>query len=218
MVTVATMPDLARFASSRVAACSGMFIAFGLGGPLLLALAVVPSLSTGRTDIMDIVVGLGLGLPGLIALALSSWTCNAANLFSTSLSLKSIFERVDRKFLAVLGGLLGAGLALGGIIDRFVPFLLFLGVIIPPIAAIYWLDSLRRYRSGYPPATQLPGYRKSAIIAWALSTAAGTISALGMIAVTGVPSLDATLTAIVAYGIADGWMGRSSMGGVSRLN
>src|SRR3546814_10354206 len=80
---------------------------------------------------------MGFGLPSLAMLLLSIWTINALNLYSAGLSLAATFPGIRQGVIIVAGGLIGCIFALLGIIDSFIPFLVTLGLIIPPIAAIY---------------------------------------------------------------------------------
>jgi len=100
-----------------------------------------------------------------------------------------------------IGGAVGGAFAVLGIIDSFVPFLLFLGILIPPIAAIYVIDAFITFRgcdAGESIAT-LPPVRWPAVLAWIGSLAV----ALGMerlgLTLTTVPMIDATIIATLSY-------------------
>ena len=161
-----------------------------------MLVAAVPALATGETDIMRIIVGFGLGVPALLVLILSTWTINAANLYSASLSLTATFPRVNQWKFTLLAGACGSLLAVAGIIDSFVSFLLVLGIIIPPIAAIYVIDAFNSYRT----ETAL---RWPAIVTWLFSVAIALLAYAGYFTLTTVPALDATLAATAIHG---GWM------------
>jgi cytosine permease len=193
MMTVATMPDLTRYVRSRSQALVGMLLSFPLATPLLMFVAAAPSLASGETDIMRIIVGFGLGVPALLVLILSTWTINAANLYSASLSLTATFPRVAQWKFTLLAGACGSLLAVAGIIDKFVSFLLLLGVIIPPIAAIYVIDAL----SSRSAATTV---RWPAIVTWLASAGIALLAYAGYFTLTTVPAADATLAATVIHG------------------
>jgi len=193
MMTVATMPDLTRYIRSRGQAVIGMVLSFVLATPLLMLVAAVPSLATGETDIMRIIVGFGLGVPALLVLVLSTWTINAANLYSASLSLTATFPRVQQWKFTLLAGACGSLLAVAGIIDSFVDFLLLLGVIIPPIAAIYLIDAFASRKA--ESAVSWP-----AVTTWLASAGIALLAYKGFFTLTTVPALDATLLATLIYG------------------
>jgi cytosine permease len=201
MLTVAAMPDLARYIRSARGAVTSMVLSFPIATPLLLIAAALPALATGETDIMRLVTMLGFGLPVLLILILSIWTINAANLYSASLSMSATFPKVREWVFICVGGVVGGGFAVVGIIDSFVPFLLFLGILIPPIAAIYVIDAVITFRGRDAGETiaSLPPVRWPAILTWIGSI----VVALGMerlgLTLTTVPMIDATIIAIIAY-------------------
>jgi len=96
----------------------------------------------------------GIGVAGLGLLLLATWTTNENNLYLSSLLLAAIFKRVLKWKLAVAGGMIGMVIALSGIADNFISFLLMLGVVKPPIAAIYVCDFFVLRRGAYE-ASQL---------------------------------------------------------------
>lgn len=202
MLTIAAMPDLSRYIRTRGGAVSAMALSFPIAAPLLMVLAALPALATGSTDIMALIVGLGFGVPALAMLVLSCWTINAANLYSASLSLTATFPRVPTWAFTLLGGAIGAGFALAGIIDAFIPFLLFLGLIIPPIAAIYVIDGFTRFRhlDAADSLRDMPRVYWPAIATWIVSVALALGASRLSFTLTGVPVFDATLIAATLYG------------------
>jgi len=195
MVGAATMPDLTRYAKSRKGAVIAMFVAYGLGAPLILACAAIPSLVTGEKDLMQIILGLGLGVPALFVLIFSTWTSNAANLYSAGLSLAATFKRIRPWRLTLSAGILGIVVALSGIIDFFVPFLISLGVLIPPIAAIYVVDFLFVVRRRYDlkDIDTRPAFRWQAFVSWIAGSAVGFATAKGVLTLTTISACDALI-------------------------
>lgn len=192
MMTVATMPDLTRYVRSGRQAVIGMALSFPFATPLLMFAAAATSLATRETDIMRIIVGFGLGLPALLVLVLSTWTINSANLYSASLSLAATFPRVAQWKFTLLAGACGSLLAVAGILDVFVTFLVLLGVIIPPIAAIYVIDAYFGVRGQ-------ESVRWQAVTTWLASTGIALAAYAGWYSLTTVPAADATLAAILIH-------------------
>jgi cytosine permease len=194
MLTVAAMPDLTRYIRSVRQSVLGMVLSFPVATPLLTMAAAIPVLATGDVDIMKLIIGFGLGVPALLVLILSTWTINSANLYSASLSLTATFPGVAQWKFTIVAGILGALLAVAGILDAFVSFLLLLGAIIPPIAAIYVIDALRGN------STQAPVHWP-AVVTWCVSAGIALLANAGYFTLTTVPALDATLVASLIYGI-----------------
>lgn len=197
MLAIAAMPDLSRFIRTERGAISAMVLSYPFATPLFGIISALIALATMQTDIMQLVVGYGLGAPALAVLLLSIWTINALNLYSAGLSMAATFPKVRPWIFTIAGGAVGCAFALMGIIDAFVPFLVALGLIIPPIAAIYVIDGLMVFAPGEGPR---PGrFRWEAIGVW-LGSLAVTLPATALgLSLTTVPTLDATLLAAVAY-------------------
>jgi cytosine permease len=179
-----------------------MLLSFPLAAPLLMLISALIALATGQTDIMQLVVAMGFGAPALLMLLLSVWTINALNLYSAGLSMAATFPAIRPWIFIVAGGAVGCTFALLGIIDSFVPFLIALGLVIPPIAAIYVIDGFIRFGRAAgtePPAP--PPIRWPAIGVW-LGSLAVTLPATRMgVTLTSVPALDATILAAGSYAL-----------------
>lgn len=197
MLTVAAMPDLSRFIRTERGAVTGMLLSFPFCAPVLMLVSALIALATGQTDIMRLVVGMGFGVTALAMLILSVWTINALNLYSAGLSMAATFPRMPQTAIIVVGGAIGCLFALLGIINSFIPFLIALGLIIPPIAAIYVIDAFMTFR-GQAETPSVP-VRWEAIGVW-LGSLAITFPATHFgWTLTTVPALDATIVAAGAY-------------------
>lgn len=198
MLAVATMPDLSRFIRSERGAVGAMVLSFPVATPLLMVISAVIALATMQTDIMQLVVGYGLGAPALAMLLFSVWTMNSLNLYSAGLSMAATFPKVPQWAFTIGGGAIGCAFALMGIINAFIPFLVTLALIIPPIAAIYVIDGLLLF-NGKAAAPVFRSFRWEAIAVW-LGSLAITLPATAYgVVLTTVPTLDATLLAAAAY-------------------
>lgn len=197
LLTVAAMPDLSRFIRTERGAVAAMLLSFPFCAPVIMLVSAVIALTTGQTDIMNLVVAMGFGLPALAMLVLSVWTINALNLYSAGLSMAATFPRLKQGMIIVIGGATGCLFALLGIINSFIPFLIALGLIIPPIAAIYVIDGFVTFRDGQDAPTKR--IRWEAIGVWVGSLAVTLPAMQAGWTLTTVPALDATLLVAVAY-------------------
>ena len=194
------MPDVARFCRTSwdgVKAVTGLAIGF----PLVFLAAAIPTIVTGEKDIMKIMIGLGIALPALFTLLFSTWTTNTANLYSTSMTLSTVFTRIKEWKITLAAAVLGTGLALLGIMEHFIPFLLLLGITTPPIGGIYLVDYFLLHRGHYDMESLKHGRRVSipAFVAWALSSLIGLAASYGKLTVTTVPAIDSLAVAGVVY-------------------
>nr|WP_279347200.1 cytosine permease [Govania unica] len=201
MVMVAAMPDVARYISGKGQAVLAMFISFTLAAPLILTAAAVPSLVTGESDLLKILMGLGFGVPALLVLVLSTWTANASNLYGAGLGLAATFIRIPQWKLMIGAGLAGMAIAMLGIVNHFIPFLLFLGILIPPVAGIYvafyilYPDKMKDVSE----ISKLPGTSIPAFTAWGIGVAVATATAFDFFTLTTIPSCDALITSVILY-------------------
>lgn len=201
MLAVATMPDLTRFIRTRRGAIVAMALSFPIATPLMMLAAALPALATGETSVNKLIVALGLGTPLLFVLALPMLTVNALNLYSSTLSLSTTFPRVPSRIFTVVGAVGGTVFALIGILDYFIPFLVFLSLIVPPITAIYVIDGLTRFRGTDPEASLrgLPAVQWGALAMWLLSIVVAVLGEYQGLSLTTVPALDATIVAAAGY-------------------
>lgn len=203
MLAVATMPDLSRYIRTERGAIASMALSFPIATPLMMITAALPALATGETSASKLVVSLGLGTPLLFVLTLPMLSVNAANLYSAGLALSTTFSKVRRWVFVVVGATIGTVFALLGILDHFIQFLQLLGVIIPPIAAIYVIDAFTMFRDTDAAASlrDLPRVRWEAIGVWLGSLAVILAEHVVGFSLTTVPALDATIIAAVAYSV-----------------
>jgi cytosine permease len=189
-------PDLARLAASRSQAALACFLAFALGQPLVLCLAGVPARLAGESDLVRIMLSLGLGLPAILVVILAAWSSNSYNLYAITLVYRT-FTRAATWKLALFGGSLGGALALFGLARRLTPFLLVLSVAIPPIAGVY----LAAYYIGWalrdPPTER--SWRPDSLAAWLTGVAVAGLEAPLAFSLTGVTAVDALLVSMIAY-------------------
>jgi cytosine permease len=200
MLAVATMPDLSRFVRTPRGAIVSMALSFPIATPLMMTAAALPALATGEPSVNKLIVALGLGTPLLFVVALPMIIVNALNLYSSTLALGTTLPRGRPWMFTVAGATIGTGIALAGIINYFIPFLVFLSLIIPPIAAIYVIDSFTLFRGTDPAQSirNLPAVRWEAIAAW-LGSLAIVLALRESVTLTTVPALDATIVAAIGY-------------------
>ncbi|KRB86175.1 cytosine permease [Sphingomonas sp. Root710] len=201
MLAVAAMPDLSRYIRTSRSAVVAMLLSFPVAAPILAVVAALTALATNEVDIIALVVRFGLGLPALAMLVLSCWTINGSNLYSASLSVSATFPSVRPWVFTIVGGFIGGAFALMHIIDAFIPFLLFLGLIIPPIAAIYVIDGFTKFREADAAESirDLPAVHWPALGTWIGSVAIALLAEWAGLSLTTVPTLDATIIAAIVY-------------------
>lgn len=103
----------------------------------------VMSVGVGNADIVAVMQDLGFPFWGFLILWLALWTSQIVASYSTGLAAANMFN-IDsgkgRAILTIAGSIAGIILALGGILDFFMDFLILLGVIYPAIAGVMFAD------------------------------------------------------------------------------
>ena len=201
---IVIFPDISRFARSVNHGRAAAVMSYGIGMPLILLSVGVTAIATGEKDLVLVMLGLGLGIPALAFLVLTAWTTNAGNLYSGSIFLSSLLRMLPYRTVAAIAGGAGTGVALLGLTEYFVPFLVTLGITVPPIAGIYVTDFFQRGQK-YDLREQHTGrpIRLAALLGWATGVGTAYASATGWVTLTGVPACDSMLvSAAVFYGLS----------------
>lgn len=202
IVNVVLMPDLTRYSrgvfDSALISVSGN----GLANGAMLVLAMLPALAFGEQDPMKYMAVLGLAMVACTILVLSTWSVNAANLYSAGLVTATALPKTGYGSVVIGTGLAGTILAIVGFADRFIDFLVFLGLVVPPIAAVYLTDFFVLARRDYQAET----HRRIAnqtnvngLLAFALGAGVGIGLYFAKASFSGVPTIEAFFSAAIAY-------------------
>ena len=195
-------PDFARFAYSVKDGYTAAILSYAIAMPLVLLLVSVTAIAAGEKDLVILISSLGFGLSALIFLVLVSWTTNAGNLYSSSLYLSNIFASIEHRLVVLMAGALGVAAALLGITDYFIPFLVALGISVPPIAGIYVTDYfLRGQRYEVEALEHNVKVGIPAILGWLSGIAIAYWSSKGEIVLTSIPACDSILTSALIFAL-----------------
>ncbi|HEY4552093.1 MAG TPA: cytosine permease, partial [Bacillaceae bacterium] len=135
-------PDISRYAKSTKDAVVSSFVGFFAGFSVVLIIAAILAKATSEVDIVAIMLSLGWGTAAMLILILAQWTTNDNNLYSSALGFSVVFNKIPKFILTIAAGFIGTMMAVGGIYSSFIPFLVFLSALIPPIGGIYVGDFL----------------------------------------------------------------------------
>jgi len=211
-----TTPDLSRFMRSPKDVFWMTFISTFIGEFLICSLSVLMALALRTSAVFDLILGL-TGLIGASIVIFSTIKLNDLNLYSSSLGLSTFLnscfnKKFDRRILSWGLGGVGTLFSILGILDYFMGFLTYLGIAIPPVAAIIVVDYyfLRRDRlelrqgrehDALPEKCEL--VNPVTLVAWGLAILTGwATSSLGPWGEYGVPALNSLLIAAIIY-----WLG-----------
>ena len=198
---VIIQPDYSRFAVNPRQAVIGVFAALGIMFPLIQFFSAVPSMALGEPDIVQVMVGLGIILPAFFLLFLGAWSSNVLCLYSSGLSVATIAKRTPFSKIIIIIGIIGTALAFLPAQAYLVNFLVLLGVAIPPIGAIYIVETafFRRFKMNIEALAQESIIRWQAFAAWISGGFIGYLSSKGIIGIFDIASIDSLVVSSLVY-------------------
>jgi cytosine permease len=202
-------PDMTRFNRSAADVVKQTVVGITLGEMVIGLSGVLLAHAIRSGDIIQIVTS-SVGWVGVLVIILGTIKINDWNLYSSGLGIVNfvgtVFGRhVNRGLVTLIVGVLGSVLAAAGILERFVDFLILLGVAFPPIAGIMvaeyfvvkrWRGDLDSTRGTAGPPTTAPTWVPATLVIWLAAALIGRFWEWGL------PSVNSLVIAFVAYVVA----------------
>lgn len=133
--------DYTRYAKSASSSCWGTLIGSLAGAAGFMFVGALSFMTTGNANPVDMLLALGLGVPALLIIVLSSVTTNVMNLYSAAISFVNVWPKAKPWQIIGVGGVIMTGIALiPNLIDHFISFLTIVGSIFVPLIAIMVVD------------------------------------------------------------------------------
>lgn len=149
------LPDITRFSKTRAGGVYVAIFAYLIIQSLVMGAAGFAGVSSGvfdtmfdaegvsRTDVMlQLMLDVNLGIGAFVIIIASSWILNSLNLYSTVLSTKATFPKLNTKWLTIGLGAVGVIAALMNILAQFETFLWYLSIIFIPVVGVLIIDRL----------------------------------------------------------------------------
>lgn len=200
--------DYSRYAVNRKDAIISSVVGVLPAGVAMFLMGSIMAVVAGTYDITAILSDLGLPFIGLIVLILATWTTNTVNAYSGGLAITNMFNLGDSKRALATGvaGALGTLLAVAGIMDYFVSYLMLLTSAIPAIAGVmiadYWI-----VKKGNPANwKKIPGVNWGGIVSWILGVVAGHV--INLVIELQIGALIGILVALVTYVVLHAVVGK----------
>lgn len=103
-------------------------------------LGAMMSLATGNWNPVEAVAVLGLGLPAMLIITLSTWTTNDVNLYNGGLAMTNVFPKLRRWTNTLILGAIGTALSMMRITEHFTSLLEFLVYLFTPLVSVSLVD------------------------------------------------------------------------------
>jgi cytosine permease len=203
-----------RFANSAGTAIGGTLLAFvGVNGLMVFAGAYC-ALVYGNQDIVQVMAQQGILLGGIVLLLLNIWTTQDNTIYAFAVASANMFRINKRTVFVLAGATIALALAWGGIYEMLVPYLVFLGTVIPPVGGIIMADFWIHHKGQFPALDDpQPAFNWAGIIAYVVASVVAYVSSNNPtgIAIFDVAPLNGVVIAAVLYGILSKVMLKSKM-------
>lgn len=137
----------ARFGWHAVLACC---VGFLIGNGLMIFFGAVGAMTFGEGDFVLVLYQLGLVGWGLFLLFGNLWKSNADTAYAFGVAGAALFDRPSKTPFIIGGSVIGTVLALVGMHQHLVDYLVLLGILVPPLGGVIIGDYLARWRRGMP--------------------------------------------------------------------
>ncbi len=163
-----------RFARSPKIAVIATLAAFFIGNGLMVVTGALGTLIYQQADIVDVMLAQGFVVLAVLMLFLNIWTTQDNTIYNFAVAGCNLLRTDKRRLVTVAGAAIGTVLAVGGMYNLLIPFLILLGTFIPPIGGVIMADFWFNHKGSYPKLaeTSLPTFNWTGLLAYALGSAA----------------------------------------------
>jgi cytosine permease len=201
IVGVVLMPDLTRYARNTTDCVVASFLGQGGGITIAYVLGMIPVLVWNELEPMTYMILVGFGGIALFVLVFATWTTNVVNLYSTALAARASVPVGNYRIVVIICGIAGTAVAVAGIADYLVEFLIVLGLLVPPIAGVYLCDFFFLGRTSFSQVNleNRPAVQVNALIAGVGSGLVATWMFFSNASLTSIAPLDSLAISIAVY-------------------
>lgn len=155
--------------SGRIAVTASV-VAFLLGNGLMVVAGAWCAMVYQQADIVEVMMLQGLSFAAVVMLCLNLWTIQGPTLYNVAAASCHLLRSERRRTATLVAAGLGILLAIGGMYEWLIPFLVLLGSVIPPIGGVIMADFWYRHRGQYPTlaSVDLPRYNAAGLFAYAV--------------------------------------------------
>ncbi len=132
--------DYTRSARRPIQGTAVGVIGYTVGSSFMFIIGLGAALYSGTSDIGQILMAAGLGIPALFVVFFSTTTTTFLDVFSAGISCTNLFPRAGEKRVAILVCIAGVALALLAPLAQFENFLYFIGSVFAPLYAVLFTD------------------------------------------------------------------------------
>lgn len=159
-----------RLSRSGRGAVIASVVSFLVGNGLMVVAGAWCAMVYQQADIVEVMMLQGLSFAAVIMLCLNLWTIQGPTIYNVSAAACHMVRSDRRRTMTLIAAAIGVVLAMGGMYEWLIPFLVLLGSIIPPIGGVIMADFWYRHRGKYPllASVTLPRYNLLGLTAYAV--------------------------------------------------
>ncbi|NCC49762.1 MAG: cytosine permease [Spartobacteria bacterium] len=194
-------PNWSRFSNSTFTAAGASLLAFFVGNGLMISAGAYGALVYQEADIVQVLKIQGVMGLGVVMLLLNIWTTQDNTIYNFSVAGCNLCRTPRRRVFTIGGAAVGTILAIVGMGNWLVPYLVFLGTIVPPLGGVIMADYWIRRRGQYQRIadTRFPRLNIPGVVAYILASILAFVSGkTGW----GVPPINGIIIAVVVYVVA----------------
>ncbi|AOK32081.1 cytosine permease [Burkholderia singularis] len=167
-----------RLARGGRTAMIASLIGFFVGNGLMIVAGAYCAIVYQQPDIVEVMMLQGLSIAAVVMLCLNLWTIQGPTIYNVAAAACHLLRTERRRTLTFAGAVLGIVLAIGGMYELLIPFLLLLGSIIPPVGGVIMADYWFRHRGRYPAlvSVRLPRFNVPGLAAYAVGAVTAYVS------------------------------------------
>ncbi|MBU7031625.1 MAG: putative hydroxymethylpyrimidine transporter CytX [Theionarchaea archaeon] len=132
--------DYSRYASNTKSCFTGTWVGYFLISCLMYTVGLGAAIYIGVAEPVPMMLALGLGIPALLIVFLSTFTTTFLDVYSTAISALNIWTSLDERKGVIIGGILGTALALIFPMEQYENFLLLIGSMFCPLFGVVLTD------------------------------------------------------------------------------
>ena len=155
--------------TGRVAVIASV-VSFLLGNGLMVVAGAWCAIVYQQADIVEVMMLQGLSFAAVIMLCLNLWTIQGPTIYNVSAAACHLVRTERRRTMTLIAAAIGVVLAIGGMYEMLIPFLVLLGSVIPPIGGVIMADFWYRHHGKYPQlaSVSLPRYNLRGLVSYAV--------------------------------------------------
>lgn len=188
-----------RFSKSAGVAVWASLLAFFVGNGLMIFAGAYGAYVYQEPDIVMVLAKQGLLLAGIVMLFLNIWTTQDNTIYNFSVAGCNMFRSEKRRWFTLGGAAIGTVLAIFGMYNWLIPYLVLLGTFIPPIGGVIMADFFVKHKGKYPKLSEveLNKFNWAGLLAYVLA------AAVAKYAPYGVPPINGIIAAFIFYAVLD---------------